>query len=212
MIVTEKNYDWAYALTAREITTHLILHHAAAQDATAEGIHTYHLSLGWAGIAYHYFVTKQGQIFRGRPENMRGGHTTNWNYCAIGICFEGNFELEEMSKAQINAGRQLVADIVSRYPSIVVGKHSAYGPTACPGSNFPFDRIVGGNAEPSDESAEKKTQPDAWASAAAAWAIDAGLFIGDENGDFRWHEGVTRQELALILMRYENAARKNELT
>ena len=69
MKIIEKNYGWAYALSPRGLTTHLILHHAAALTATAEGIHSYHLSLGWAGIAYHYFVAKNGDIYRGRPEN-----------------------------------------------------------------------------------------------------------------------------------------------
>lgn len=41
-------YDWAYALTLRRQTTHLILHHAAAPVVRAEGIHAYHKSLGWA--------------------------------------------------------------------------------------------------------------------------------------------------------------------
>ena len=72
---------------------------------------------------------------------MRGGHTTNWNYCSIGVCFEGNFETEQMLAAQIAAGRELVEDIVARYPSIVIGRHSDFGQTACPGKNFPLYRI-----------------------------------------------------------------------
>ena len=144
MKVISNNYKWAYALTPRTVTTHLILHHAAASSATADGIHAYHLSKGWAGIAYHYFVSKKGEVYCGRPENMRGGHTTNWNYCSIGICFEGNFETEQMSAAQLEAGKELVVDITSRYPSIVVGKHSDFGQTACPGRNFPYDKMVSG--------------------------------------------------------------------
>ncbi|NLH00941.1 MAG: N-acetylmuramoyl-L-alanine amidase, partial [Clostridiales bacterium] len=90
--VINKDYDWAFPLTKRELTTHLILHHAAASKTTPDSIHAYHLSKGWAGIAYHYFIAKDGKIYRGRPENMRGGHTSNWNYCSFGICFEGNYE------------------------------------------------------------------------------------------------------------------------
>lgn len=136
MKVISSDFKWAYALTPRSVTTHLILHHAGASSATAAGIHAYHLSKGWAGIAYHYFVAKSGEIYSGRPENMRGGHTTNWNYCSIGVCFEGNFETEQMPEAQIAAGRELVADIAARYPSIVIGRHSDFGQTACPGKNF----------------------------------------------------------------------------
>ena len=201
MTVISKDYKWAFPLTPRSATTHLILHHAAASSATADGIHAYHLSKGWAGIAYHYFVSKKGEVYRGRPENMRGGHTTNWNYCSIGVCFEGNFEMEQMPEAQIAAGRELAADIVSRFPSIVIGKHSEFGHTACPGKNFPFDRIVSTkNSEPQKD-AEQADAPSEWAEASCAWAVEKGLFLGSGDEGYRWHEGVTRQELAVILQR-----------
>ena len=201
MKVISNNYKWAFALTLRNLTTHLILHHSAASSATADGIHAYHLSNGWAGIAYHYFVSKKGEVYCGRPENMCGGHTANWNYCAIGICFEGNFEEEEMPKEQLEAGKLLVADIASRYPSIVVGKHSQFGQTACPGKNFPFDKIVSGiKAEPIKD-AEQTNEPSDWAASACKWAVEMGLFKGNENKSYCWHEPVSRQELALILER-----------
>lgn len=201
MTVINNNYNWAFALTPRSVTTHLILHHAAASKATADGIHAYHLSKGWAGIAYHYFVTKKGEIYRGRPENTRGGHTTNWNYCSIGICFEGNFDQEEMPKAQMVAGRELVSDIVSRYPSIAIGSHSDYEATACPGKYFPFDEISGRAGIEPEKNAEKDEKPSDWASESCACAVEKGLLHGDENKNFHWHNPVTREELAVILKR-----------
>ena len=200
MQITEKKYDWAYGLTARSVTTHLVLHHAAATRATADSIHSYHKSKGWAGIAYHYFIAKDGTITRGRPENMIGAHTTNWNYCSIGICFEGNFESETMPPAQIEAGRALIEDIKARYPNIVVARHSELGQTACPGQNFPFMQMVSG-AE-SARAAEQDKAPADWAKAACDAAVRKGVFVGD-GGDFRWHDPVTREELAVILGRLQ---------
>lgn len=201
MKAISNNYKWAFALTPRSVTTHLILHHAAASKATADGIHAYHLSKGWAGIAYHYFITKSGEVYCGRPENMQGGHTTNWNYCSIGICFEGDFETEQMSEAQIAAGKELVADICGRYPSIVIGRHSEFGQTACPGKNFPFEKIVCAKATEPEKDAEQADKPSAWAEDSCAWAVEKGLFHGDGNDGYRWHECVTREELAVILER-----------
>ncbi len=201
MKVISNNYKWAYALTPRTVTAHLIFHHTAAPSATADGIHTYHLSKGWAGIAYHYFVSKKGEVYCGRPENMRGGHTMNWNYCSIGICFEGDFETEQMSAAQLAVGKELVVDIMSRYPSIVVGKHSDYGQTACPGKNFPFDKMVSGKEDEATNAAEETDEPSDWAEDACKWAIEKGLFQGGENKSYCWHNSVTREELALILER-----------
>lgn len=201
MRLIETEFKWAYALSPREVTSHLILHHAGAKSASADSVHSYHLSKGWAGIAYHYFVAKDGGVYRGRPENMKGGHTTNWNWCSIGICFEGNFDEESMSAQQQSAGRELIADIMSRYPAIEVGKHSFYGATACPGKNFPFEELV--KTEPSGCNAESAEAPDKWAEEACRWAAGEGIFIGDGGTDFRWHDAVTRQELALLLKRCE---------
>lgn len=207
MKITEESYKWAYALSPRSLTTHLILHHSGGSGATAQAIHSYHISKGWSGIAYHYYVRKSGEIVRGRPENMRGGHTTDWNYCSIGICFEGNFDAEVMPAAQIKAGRELVEDIKKRYPAIVIGRHSQFGQTACPGKSFPFDEIVSAT-EASDGSAEASAQPDDWAIDACKWAMEQGVFSGYENGDYRWHSAVTRQEIAVLLMRYHNRVLK----
>lgn len=203
MKVIDAGLKWAYGLTPRSLTSHLIIHHAAG-EGPVEAIHNYHLSLGWAGIAYHYYVRKDGSVYRGRPENMRGGHTTNWNWCSIGICFEGNFETEHMPEAQKTAGQELVADIVSRFPSIVVGKHSEYGATSCPGKFFPYEDIINGTKTEPEKNPEDRAEPDEWAEESCLWAVEKGIFLGDGSGNFRWRDAVTRQELAVLLRRFEN--------
>lgn len=199
MTILEPNYKWAYTPGSRSITTHLILHHAAATGVSAGTIHSWHLNNGWAGIAYHYYVRKDGAIYRGRPEAWSGGHTTNWNYCSIGICFEGNFENETMPGAQRRAGAALVADIRRRYPSITVGKHSQYQATACPGRNFPFDEIVAGvTGEPADTDAERSNEPSEWARASCDKAVAAGLIQGGTSGRYGWQEPVTKEMFAVL--------------
>ena len=158
--------------------------------------------LGWAGIAYHYYIRRDGSIWRGRPENMRGGHTTNWNWCALGVCFEGNFENEHMSQAQLQAGRELVADIVRRYPAITVGVHRDYQQTACPGKNFPLNEIL--KTEPAG-SAEDTSAPSPWAEEACRVMAELGVFKGDGGDDFRWHDEITREETAVVLYRFMGA-------
>ena len=110
MNIIEPTYTWNGTLIKRKLTTYLILHHAAGYGS-AESIHAYHKSLGWLGIAYHYYVRLDGTIYRGRPENVSGGHTTDYNYCSIGICAEGNFQVDTMPEAQRAALAWLVADI-----------------------------------------------------------------------------------------------------
>jgi len=150
MKVVEVTYNWAHALTRRSRTTLLVLHHEAGSGSTPQQIHAYHLSKGWSGIAYHYYIRKNGTIYRGRSENMIGGHCLGYNSVSIGICFEGNFEIETMGPEQINAGWELIEDILRRYPGISVRRHKDLNQTSCPGTNFPFG-ILTGKMDPSKE-------------------------------------------------------------
>ena len=128
-------------LYKRTATDYIILHHEAG-NGSVEDVHNYHLSKGWKGIAYHYFVRKDGSIYRGRPEDTSGGHTTGYNHNSIGICAEGNFELETMSDAQRDALHALVLDVRTRYPDTQTVRHRDLAATACPGKNYPFDYIA----------------------------------------------------------------------
>lgn len=141
MKVIETNLKWAYSLTKRVVTDTLVVHHAAG-NGTVEAIHNGHLSKGWAGIGYHYYVRKDGSVYRGRPEWAVGGHTSGHNWHSLGICFEGNFENETMSLAQLEAGRELIADILSRWRKLSVKRHKDLGNTLCPGKNFPFEEML----------------------------------------------------------------------
>lgn len=130
----------------RAITSELILHHAAA-NGSVKAIHAAHLGRGWDGIGYHYYVRKDGTVWRGRPEDSIGAHTVGHNSVSIGVCFEGNFELDLMSEAQLNAGLWLIGNIVSRYPYISISGHRDNDATACPGKNFPAELLKYKEAE-----------------------------------------------------------------
>lgn len=145
--IIEPGYAWNGELEKRTSTKYIILHHAAASEASAEDIHRVHLGNGWIGIGYSYYVRKDGTIYRGRPEDCIGAHTYDYNDISIGVCFEGNFETDTMSGAQYNAGVALLRDILSRYPDLLIRGHRDFDATACPGSNFPM--------EPMKEDAER---------------------------------------------------------
>lgn len=144
MNIIEKTYKWNGKLSNRKSTNRIILHHAESKSCTADDIHSWHLANGWAGIGYHFFVRKDGSIYRGRSENVVGSHAKGSNSDSIGICFEGSYMTETMSQAQINAGRELVTYLKNKYGISKVQKHKDVYSTNCPGSNFPFDQIVNG--------------------------------------------------------------------
>lgn len=156
MKINEVTYKWNGALSKRRSTTRIILHHAAASKCTAQQIHSWHLANGWVGIGYHFFVRKDGSVYRGRPENSVGAHAGNNNYDSIGICFEGNFMTETMPEAQKRAGQELVQYLKDKYGISTVQKHSDVNATGCPGTHFPFKEISEGTAEkkPAESAAE----------------------------------------------------------
>ena len=195
--IIEPNYTWNGALTKRTTTDRIILHHAAG-NGTAESIHKYHVSLGWKGIAYHYYVRKDGTIYRGRPEAMVGGHTSGYNYCSIGVCAEGNFETDVMSDAQREAIRALVLDIRTRYPDTQTIRHKDVAATACPGKNYPFDYIAAAEPDPEDTPVEPTLDWETEKALARDWAMLKGISDGERPND-----NVTRQEMWVMLYRLE---------
>lgn len=143
MQIIETNFSWAYPLIDRAQTRRIVVHHAAATKASAEAIHAGHLANGWSGIGYHYYVRKDGTVYRGRPEHKKGSHAGSAaNSDSIGICFEGNFETDIMGEDQFTAGAELIADILSRYSTLEIMGHRSVGATACPGANFPLEQMI----------------------------------------------------------------------
>lgn len=143
MNIIDMKYKWNGNLAKRNATKYIIIHHRAG-NGDAESIHNLHLTWGWTGFGYHFYVRKDGSVYRGRPIEMVGAHCKGQNSYSVGICFEGNFENEKMSDAQMKAGQELVSYIKKIYPNVDVKGHRDFDATACPGKNFPFDKIKKG--------------------------------------------------------------------
>lgn len=133
-------------MSNRQTTDRIILHHSASSVASAEDIHRWHLNNGWEGAGYHFLVRKDGKVYRMRPEEKIGAHAYMNNYNSLGICFEGNFEVEEMSDVQVQSGKELVAYLKNKYRINKVQGHRDVNNTSCPGKNFKFDEIANGQA------------------------------------------------------------------
>lgn len=147
MKIIEKTYKWSGKLTKRSTTKYIILHHRAG-NGDAESIHSLHLKQGYTGIGYHFYVRKDGSVYRCRPIDTVGAHCIGKNNMSVGVCFEGNFENEKMSDAQIKAGQELVSYLKSIYPKAEVKRHKDLYATACPGKNFQFEKIKVGTTTP----------------------------------------------------------------
>lgn len=140
--IIEERYNWNGRLTTRDATDYIVLHHAAASGVGPQDIHRMHTSNGWAGIGYHFYVRKDGAVYRGRPTFAIGAHCQDYNNISIGICAEGDYQNEIMPETQKKAIVDVLQYAIRLYPKAKVVGHRDLNATACPGANYPFDEIV----------------------------------------------------------------------
>lgn len=123
---------------------YLIVHHSAtARDTTTfEAVKRYHVSLGWGDIGYHFFITPDGKVMPGRPENIVGAQcqADGMNYKSLGICLPGNFMTEVPTVEQLTSLLELLKKLMSKYnipKENVLGHREVKGAsTSCPGDNL----------------------------------------------------------------------------
>ena len=186
MVINDAHLQFSGPFTTRSKTTDLVLHHAEAENATVEDIHRWHLERGWIGIGYHYYIRKDGTIWKGRPENTVGAQAKGANDYSIGICFEGNYQVDKtMPAAQLSAGKALIGDIKARYDNIAVHRHLHYNNTDCPGRYFPFDALA--NAPADEDAAQTGGQPAPAPSEGNPYAEPTALISSGSRGEgVRW--------------------------
>ena len=73
----------------------LVIHCSATRydrDFPVEALRGAHKDRGFADIGYHYYITRDGELHRCRPENQIGAHASGWNDHSLGICYEGGLD------------------------------------------------------------------------------------------------------------------------
>lgn len=121
----------------------IVLHCSATrvnQNFTIEQLEACHKARGFQTVGYHYYITKDGTLYPGRPESQMGAHAKGFNAHSIGICYEGGLSpsgciADTRTPAQKAAMASLIADLRRRYPTIrtVLGHRDLPGvQKACP--------------------------------------------------------------------------------
>lgn len=118
-----------------------MIHHAAHRSATVDDIHRWHLQNGWSGFGYHFYITKEGKIYRGRSEGVMGSHAKGYNNVSLGICLQGNFDIENPSKNQLEILSELLKHLCDKYCISTIKGHRELKSTSCPGQNFPLTEV-----------------------------------------------------------------------
>ena len=142
MKIIETNWNWKSGLSRRAKTNVIVLHHAAAHTCTAQQIDNWHKGNGWSGIGYHFFIRKDGSIYRGRPEWAVGAHASGRNSDTIGVCVEGDYEEERtMPQTQKNSVKEILRYLKGKYPKAGIKGHREVGATGCPGKYYPLQEM-----------------------------------------------------------------------
>lgn len=123
-------------LNPRDNTDIIVIHHSARTIWSPEDINDFHKSKGWDGIGYNFYIRKDGTIYNGRGEEIVGAQLKGYNDISIGICLEGNFEIEEPEEGQIEALNNLIYYLICKYDIKKIKGHKDYAETLCPGKNL----------------------------------------------------------------------------
>jgi len=117
-------------------------------SATPEGrwhdvneIKRWHLKRGFLDIGYHYVIYLDGTVAEGRPVNQAGAHVTGQNAHSIGICYVGGMDKQNKvpkdtrTEYQKESLKELVKELLQKYPGSTVHGHNEFAAKACPSFN-----------------------------------------------------------------------------
>lgn len=109
----------------------------AGRDVTVADVDCWHRQRGFDGIGYHYLVSLDGTVHKGRPEERVGAHCRGYNSRSIGVCYVGGLDsrglaTDTRTPAQRQALIALLTELRRRYPGAEVHSHRDFAAKACP--------------------------------------------------------------------------------
>ena len=125
---------------ARQVNK-IIVHCTATpegRDVTVDEIRRWHVEeKNWSDIGYHWIVTLNGTLERGRPEHIQGAHAKGFNKNSIGLCYVGGVDKDMTPKDTRTKGQKetlkcILEDLKDRYPNAEIIGHRDVSSKACP--------------------------------------------------------------------------------
>jgi len=146
-----KRNDWGWKKLDKQKPIHKIkyvtLHHGGEEFAKDKDVIKYLQNLqswsraekNWIDNPYHFMIDLEGKIYETRPIEYPGD--TNTKYDPTGhalICVMGNYEIQKISKQQLESVAKLSAFLCKTYnvPVENIKAHKDYVETLCPGEDF----------------------------------------------------------------------------
>lgn len=181
---------------------YIIIHHTAVSydknPDQFEATDRYHKSKGWGMIGYHYEIAKDGTLHKGRDEEAVGAHAKEqmMNYKSIGICLDGNFDIEMPTDKQINTLTALIIQLMEKYDisenNIYPHRHFATY-KSCYGSLLPDNwarlLVINPNTKYMFKLIKQKDQNDVYAVHEGMKSKIGNEYTFDKGVQMRWWDG-----------------------
>ena len=93
---------------------------------------------GFRDIGYHFYITRDGEIHRGRALEKIGAHCRNHNAHSVGVCYEGGLDANGKPKdtrtlEQKGALLALLRELKRQFPKALIVGHRDLNPMkGCP--------------------------------------------------------------------------------
>ena len=115
----------------------IIIHHSASTTMTARDIAQYHVSVRlYPAIAYHFFITQVGIVFKTNRLEDVSWHTAKNNSDSISICLQGNFSKDIVPGKMYDNLVELISEIREVVNIKQICLHRDLVKTECPGKYF----------------------------------------------------------------------------
>lgn len=127
----------------RKATNYIVVHCSAspASDVhvNAKEIDRWHRKKGWLKIGYHFVITREAVLEKGRDLGAAGAHVAGHNHESIGICLVGGLAedrktpQDNFTEDQYTTLRALLCELRDLYPRAKIIGHWELDPKkACP--------------------------------------------------------------------------------
>ena len=119
----------------------LVIHCSATRcnvSFPVERLRECHLQRGFRDIGYHFYITGDGEIHRGRALEKVGAHCRNHNAHSVGVCYEGGVDANGKPKdtrtlEQKGALLALLRELKRQFPKALIVGHRDLNPMkGCP--------------------------------------------------------------------------------
>lgn len=139
-IVGSKTLE-ALGMNNQRNITEIIVHCTATpegKDYSIQSIRECHLSRGFSDIGYHYVISRDGTVMKGRDEGKIGAHCSGHNSCSIGVCYvgglmkDGKTPKDTRTEAQKESLLKLLSELKKKYPKAKIYGHRDFANKACP--------------------------------------------------------------------------------